>query len=73
MSVLPLLMSAYFFYDWKVGYPAKLEQYSEYQKYKKEEKTEEWVQFSASKGWPKEPEEMDQRKIDEQFSWGVGV
>lgn len=73
MSVLPLLMSAYFFYDWKVGYPAKLEQYSEYQKYKKEEKTEEWVKFSASKGWPKEPEEMDQRKIDEQFTWGVGV
>lgn len=73
MSILPLLMSAYFFYDWKVGYPEKRARYEEFQKYKAEGRTEEWVKYSASKGWDKEPEEMDQRKIDEQFNWGVGV
>jgi hypothetical protein len=73
MSIVPLLMSAYFFYDYKVGYPAKLEIYEEFQRYKKEGRSEEWVRYSADQGWPKEPDLMDQRKIDEQFHWGVGV
>ncbi len=73
-AILPLLLSVYFFYDWKVGYPDKLKQYETFQRYKAENKIEEWPKFAASQGWSsQEPEKMDQRKIDEQFHWGVGV
>ena len=73
-AILPLLMSAYFFYDWKVGYPGKLKQYETFQQYKADNKIEEWNKFSAAQGWSnQEPEKMDQSKIDEQYHWGIGV
>lgn len=73
MSILPLFFSAYFFYDWKIGYPAKKVEYDTFQQFKAENKNQEWLQFSKDKGWNEKPEEMDDRKINEQFVWGVGV
>jgi hypothetical protein len=72
-SVIPLLMGAWFYYDYKVGYPEKLAIYQEKQAYDKKGNTAEWVTYSAERGWPKEPEEMDQRKVDEQLYWALGV
>lgn len=73
LSLLPLLMGAWFYYDFKVGYPEKRERYEEFQKYKNAGKTEEWVKYSFERGWDKEPEEMDDRKVNEQLYWALGV
>ncbi len=72
-SLIPLLMGAWFYYDYKVGYPEKLDKYQQFVNYKKEGKTEEWVKYSAERGWDKEPEEMDERKVNEQLYWALGV
>ena len=71
-TLLPLVLSAFFFYDWKIGYPNRLHQYEEFQRYKAEGKNQEWVIYSAAQGWDKEPEEMHQGKIDEQLYYGIG-
>ena len=72
-SLIPLLMGAWFFYDYKVGYPEKLQKYEEFVNYKKAGKTEEWVKYAAERGWDKEPDEMDERKVNEQLYWALGV
>jgi hypothetical protein len=72
-SVIPLLMGAWFYYDYKVGYPEKLAIYQEKKAYDKNGKTAEWVTYSAERGWPKEPDEMDDRKVNEQLYWALGV
>lgn len=73
LSILPLLMSAYFFYDWKIGYPEKKFQYEEFERYQREGMTAEWPKYATEKGWPAKPDEMNQGKIDEQLYWGIGV
>ncbi len=73
-TVLPLFFSLYFFYDWKYGYPKKREQWEVYQQWKKEERsTTDWVRYASEQGWDKEPDEMTDEKIQEQFNWGVGT
>jgi hypothetical protein len=72
-SLLPLLMAAWFYYDYKVGFPEKLMKYEKKLEFEKAGKTEEWVAYSHERGWDKKPEEMDQRKVDEQFYWAMGV
>jgi hypothetical protein len=57
MILLLLGLSAFFFYDWKVGYPKKQSDYEsywpEYQRLVlKEKKTAEWFKLAKEKGWP---------------------
>ncbi len=65
-------MGLWFFYDYKVGYPEKLQQYQEHEKYKRDGRVEEWIKYSAERGWPKEPDDVkEQSKVDEQLYWAV--
>jgi hypothetical protein len=77
MILLLLGLSAFFFYDWKVGYPKKAADYEaywpEYQRLVlKEKKTAEWFKLAKEKGWPDKPHEEDwDYKIKEQLVFGV--
>jgi hypothetical protein len=73
MTLLPLAFSAYFFYDWKLGYPKQKVIYDEFQQYEKSGRTEEWVRHANAKGWPTKPDEITDEKIQGQFNWGLGV
>jgi hypothetical protein len=74
MTVLPIVFSAAFFYDWKIGYPKDKEQYQEYIKWQKDGKsTDEWIRYAEQRKWDAKPEEMTDEKIEGQFQWGTGV
>lgn len=68
-------LSAYFYYDWQVGYPKKAEIYKEYLSYREkgEEGLREWAKVSAEKGISFEdnktmaPFKADEGKIKEQY------
>lgn len=76
MIALLLGLSAFFFYDWKIGYPKKRAQYEEYwpqyqQLVQKEKKTGDWFKLAREKGWPEKPHEEDWNyKIREQLIFG---
>lgn len=79
MVAMLLAFSAYFFYDWKVGYPKQREEYNVYWPVyqdlvvtKKEDKA--WLTQAKEKGWPESPKEKDwDYKLKEQFIWGIGT
>jgi hypothetical protein len=73
MSALPILLSLYFFYDWKVGYPKKLAIWKEYRQFTEEGRSNDWVAYANEKGYPQKPDEMTDAKIQGQFWWGVGT
>lgn len=81
MFLMLAIFSAWFFKDWKWGYPKKAAMYAEYQRITAlPNGQEEWLKVSAEKGWPKAPGDSDkitQDKIDEQrnftFVMGAGA
>ena len=76
MIALLLGLSAFFFYDWKVGYPKKRAEYEVYwpqyqQLVQQEKKTGDWFKLAKEKGWPEKPHEEDWNyKIREQLIFG---
>lgn len=78
LMVLMLLgFSAYFAYDWKIGYPKEQRKYEEYwpayQKMQKEE-LKAYTDMAVAKGWPKEPHEQNwDYKLKEQLIWCIGT
>lgn len=70
LAILPLAMSAWFFYDYKVGYPRKMADYQEYTEFQRIGGDEqEWLK----KGKSKKPDEITQEKIDGQLHWSIGA
>jgi hypothetical protein len=57
MLVLVFGFSAYFFYDWKIGYPRKREISETFARMKAEGKEAEYAKLAEEKGWPRNPEE----------------
>ena len=78
MSAMLIGFGSYFFYDWKVGYPAAAVKYQEYWPvYEAAEKAGDikpYAQQAAAKGWPEKPAKKNwDYKIKEQFYWGLGT
>ena len=79
MVAMLLGFSAYFFYDWKVGYPKQQQEYNAYwpvyQELSVKNKDDKgWLAKAKDKGWPESPKEKDWNyKLKEQFIWGVGT
>lgn len=79
MVAMLLGFSAYFFYDWKVGYPKQQQEYNAYwpvyQELSVKNKDDKgWLAKAKDNGWPESPKEKDWNyKLKEQFIWGVGT
>ncbi len=79
MVAMLLGFSAYFFYDWKIGYPAQQREYEAfwpvYQELAVQNKDDKaWLDKAKENGWPESPKEKDWNyKLKEQFIWGVGT
>ncbi len=78
MVAMLLGFSAYFFYDWKIGYPKQQAEYELYWPAYKEamEKKDDkgWLARARENKWPELPKEKDWNyKLKEQFIWGVGT
>jgi hypothetical protein len=79
MVAMLLGFSAYFFYDWKIGYPKQKEEYDQYwpvyQELSVKAKDEKaWLAKAKDNDWPESPKEKDwDYKLKEQFIWGVGT
>ena len=79
MVAMLLGFSAYFFYDWKVGYPKQQQEYNAYwpvyQELSVKNKDDKgWLAKAKDNGWPESPKEKDWNyKLREQFIWGVGT
>ncbi len=79
MVAMLIGFSLYFFYDWKIGYPAKREEYNRYwpvhQELSVKQKDEKaWLAKAKENGWPESPAEKDwDYKLKEQFIWGLGT
>ena len=79
MVAMLLGFSAYFFYDWKIGYPAERVKYDAYwpvyqEMTVKNKDDKGWLAKAKDNGWPATPKEKDfDYKLKEQFIWGVGT
>ena len=79
MVAMLLGFSAYFFYDWKIGYPKQQQEYNAYwpvyQELSVKNKDDKgWLAKAKDNGWPESPKEKDWNyKLKEQFIWGVGT
>ncbi len=73
MSLLPLLMSAWFYYDHKMSYPKKLAVYQQYLDYKQQGRSEDWIKLAAEKGYNQKPDEMTEDKVAGQLHWSIGA
>lgn len=78
MVAMLLGFSAYFFYDWRVGYPEQRDKYEvywpRYQELAKEGNLKAWVEEAKQNAWPESPKETDwDYKIKEQLVWGIGT
>ena len=79
MVAMLIGFSAYFFYDWKIGYPKQKAEYDaywpEYQKIAVQDKDDKaWLAKARDNGWPESPKEKDWNyKLKEQFIWGIGT
>jgi hypothetical protein len=56
MLLLIFGFSAYFFYDWKIGYPRKREISETYVRLKDEGREAEYAKLAAENDWPRNPE-----------------
>lgn len=56
MLVLVAGFAAYFFYDWKVGYPAKQEAATTMKELTEQKREAEYEALAAKNGWPKKPD-----------------
>ncbi len=79
MVAMLLGFSAYFFYDWKIGYPKQRAEYLAYwptyqEKGLNQKDDKAWRALARENGWPANPKEKDwDYKIKEQFIWGLGT
>lgn len=79
MGLMFLMLAAFagwFFYDFKVGYPAKAAIYAEYEKVKDQPDGEAtWLKIAEEHKWPKAPEPYPPDKIatQGQFAAGMGI
>ena len=79
MVALLLGFSAYFFYDWKIGYPKQRDEYLAYwptyqEKALNQKDDKAWRALARDNGWPASPKEKDwDYKIKEQLIWGLGT
>lgn len=84
MVAMLLGFSAYFFYDWKIGYPKEQAKYEIYwpvyqemvgsKKDPQQQDNKGWLAKAKENGWPESPKEKDWNyKLKEQFIWGVGT
>ncbi|RYD34622.1 MAG: hypothetical protein EOP86_10535 [Verrucomicrobiaceae bacterium] len=82
MAGMLLFFSAYFAYDWKIGYPKErlryLEYWAEYQKLAVEGKDQKaYHDLAKEKGWPESPKEetleKHQYRLKEQLIWSIGT
>lgn len=78
MVAMLLGFSAYFAYDWKIGYPKERIKYGDYwpayEKAQKEENLKAYTDMAVEKGWPKEPHQKDwDYKLKEQLIWCIGT
>ena len=64
MLVMVLGFSAYFYYDWKIGYPLKREASEKMAELKAEKRESEYAALAAEKGWPASPEEKSADQWD---------
>ncbi len=71
MFLLFAAFAAWFFYDYKWGYPQKEVIYREYLRLK--DSPREWDALSKEKGWPSAPAEITPDKVHEQFQFVVGM
>lgn len=68
--------SLYFFYDWKIGYPAQQRAYEAYWPVYQElsvqnKDPQAWLAKARENGWPESPKESDWNyKLREQLIWG---
>jgi len=79
MVAMLIGFSAYFFYDWKIGYPKQQAEYDAYwpvyQEISVKNKDDKaWLAKARDNGWPESPKEKDwDYKLKEQFIWGIGT
>lgn len=78
MVAMLLGFSAYFAYDWKIGYPKERIKYGEYwpayEKAKKDGNLKAYTDTAVEKKWPKEPHEKDwDYTLKEQLIWCIGT
>ena len=84
MVAMLIGFSAYFFYDWKIGYPQQKLEYDTYwpvyqemvgsKKTEAERDEKGWRAKARDKGWPESPKEKDwDYKLKEQLIWGIGT
>lgn len=79
MVAMLLGFSAYFFYDWKIGYPKEKAAYEAYWPVYQEISVKNmdnkaWLAKARDNGWPESPKEKDwDYKLKEQLIWGIGT
>jgi len=74
MFTMFALFAAWFYKDYRWGYPEKAAIYSQYQATTAQPGGEDkWLKLSAEKGWDRVPDEINQHKIDEQKNFAVGL
>ncbi len=79
MVTMLIGFSAYFFYDWKIGYPKEKLKYDaywpQYQELSvKNSDNKAWLEKARDNDWPESPKEKDwDYKLKEQFIWGIGT
>ena len=79
MVAMLIGFSAYFFYDWKIGYPAQKAEYDAYwpvyqETSVKNKDDKAWLAKARDNGWPESPKEKDwDYKLKEQLIWGIGT
>jgi hypothetical protein len=67
MFLMLTAFAAWFFYDYKIGYPKKAAIHAEYERVRALPDGEaQWIKLAAEKRWPKAPEPMPASKIDAQ-------
>jgi hypothetical protein len=83
MVAMLLGFSAYFFYDWKVGYPEKRAKFGAYwpvyeQTVLQEKNSARWDELAKQNQWPAKPDSKYKDwdwdyKLKEQFIWSIGT
>lgn len=83
MVAMLLGFSAYFCYDWKIGYPKKRTQFSEYwpvyeQTVLRDKNQGRWDELAKQNQWPAKPDSKYKDwdwnyKLKEQFIWSIGT
>ena len=69
MFLLFAAFAAWFFYDYRWGYPKKAVIYQEYLRLK--DRPKDWDALSQKNGWPSTPAEITPDKVHEQFQFVV--